>query len=122
MHLALDDLIRNLKDVSGEKELALEKKEKLRHSLDREKQSLQHTITSEELKVFQEVLGDLKENLNVHSYQAFIAPLRLVHVEGERVVISAPTDSLSWVIDHYLDRIRDTYREHTGRDIAVEII
>ncbi|MDP2982178.1 MAG: DnaA N-terminal domain-containing protein [Candidatus Latescibacter sp.] len=121
MHLALDDLIRDLKNVSGEKEIARIKKEKVDHILDREKQALKSTISSEEMQVFKKVLADLKDTMNMYSYQAFIEPLRLMQVEGERIVIFAPPDSVSWVKDHYSDRINETYSRQTGRDIVVEI-
>jgi hypothetical protein len=121
IHLALDDLIRELKNVSGEKETALKKKEKVKQIFYRERQMLDTSIPSDEMEVFKNVLADLKDDMNIHSYQAFIEPLRLLKVEKDHREVSAPPDSLIWVKDHYYDLIRETYSEKAGREITLEI-
>lgn len=121
MHLAMNDLIQDMKTVSGETDLAREKQDALKRTLDWRNNDSVRSVTPEDMKIWLNVVDIMRNSLNEHSFSAFIEPLRLDTVEGERVVISSPPDSVSWVIDHYVDRIRDSYRECTGKDMIVEV-
>jgi hypothetical protein len=121
MHLAMNDLIQVLKTVSGETELAREKQETLRKNVDMGVQEKARTVSPDDVRVWEEVVEMLKNTVNAHSFSAFIEPLRLEEADDTRVVISSPPDSVSWVNDHYVDRIRDSYRECTGKDMIVTV-
>jgi hypothetical protein len=121
MHLAMDDLIRELKTVSGSAELAREKQEAVKNTREWNDDTPSKTVSPEDMKTWLEVRALLGETLNEHSFSVFIEPLRLEGVEGNKVLIGSPPDSVSWVLDHYLDHIRDSYRERTGREVIVEI-
>ena len=121
MHLAMSDLIQELKTVSGETELAREKQEALRKTIDLRNHEPVRSVTPEDMKTWLDVVDMLRNSLNEHSFSAFIEPLHLDEVEGGRVVLSSPSDSVSWVIDHYVERIRDSYRECTGKDVVIEV-
>ena len=121
MHLAMDDLISELKNVSGEKELVQKKEEMLKKNLQQEDRKEEKSITGNDLKTWQKIYKELKEILNEHSFRSFIEPVKLIEVKGNLVTLSAPADSLSWIKDHYLEHIEETYREKTGKNISVEI-
>ena len=130
IHLSMEDLIRELKDVSGKKELAKEKRRIVDESVVAESAGdtkaweageTEVSVSSEDLKQWLSITDDLKKSLNEHSFGAFIEPLRLKSVVGDEVHLGAPPDSVSWVADHYLDRIKEVYCEKTGREITVTI-
>jgi len=121
MHLAMNDLIRELKDVSGTKELAEEKRQAIERRNRWEARETEKAVSSDDLKQWLSIADDLKKSLNEHSFGAFIEPLRLKAVVGDEVHLGAPPDSVSWIVDHYLDRIEAAYREKTGREITITI-
>lgn len=121
MHLAMNDFIKDLKHVSGEKEVIREKQDALQKNLEWKNSAAARPVSAEDLHVWGQVMEDLRGNLNEHSFTAFIAPLRLDAVEESRIILSSPPDSVSWVNDHYVERIMGCYRERTGREVAVEI-
>ena len=121
MHLAMNDLIQELKQVSGEKEVIQEKQEALQKNLEWNNRAAARPVSAEETGLWLQVVEDLRNVLNEHSFSAFIEPLRLDAVEGDRICLAAPPDSVSWVNDHYVERIRDCYRERTGRALNVEV-
>lgn len=121
MHLAMSDLIQEMKTVFGETELAREKQEALRKTIDLRNHEPVRSVSPEDMKTWFDVVETLRNSLNEHSFSVFIEPLHLYEVEGDRVVISSPPDSVSWVIDHYVERICDSYRECTGKDVVIEI-
>jgi chromosomal replication initiation ATPase DnaA len=73
------------------------------------------------MKRWLSVVDQLREELNEHSFASFIEPLKLTRVRGGKITLSAPPDSVSWVADHYSDRIRDVYREKNGKEVEVEV-
>jgi len=122
MHLAMDDLIRELKAVSGDREAVERRKEAVARSAGSGGGETPNNISGEDFKRWLDVVDELKKNLNSHSFRAFIEPLRLLSVEGETVRLNAPPDSLSWIVDHYHGIIEKTYREKTGGSVSVEIV
>jgi len=120
MHLAMDDLINNLKNVSGEKDLAEKKRETLLKNFEWENKKQTKNVSGDDLKTWLEVIEDLKGELNDHSFRAFIEPLKLVAVKDTSVFLSAPPDSVSWIVDHYVGNIEESYREKTGENIIVK--
>ncbi len=121
MHLAMDDLIRELKTVSGEKELAEKKKEALKRKHDLENNESPVNYTEKDMKEWISVVKDLKGNLNEHSFSVFIEPLRIETVKGKNIIISAPPDSVSWVNDHFVEKIVESYFDLTGKEVIVEV-
>jgi len=121
MHMAMNDFIGELKDVSGEKELARKKKEVLDKNIEWENRDQSKNVSSDDLKLWVEVVENLKSNLNEQSFQAFIEPLKLLAAEENSVTIGAPPDSVSWIVDHYLGIIEETFREKTGNKMLVKI-
>ena len=121
MHMAMNDFIGELKNVSGEKELAQKKKELLDKNIEWENRDKSKNVSSDDLKLWVEVVENLKSNLNDQSFKAFIEPLKLLAVEDDSVTIGAPPDSVSWIVDHYLGIIEETFREKTGNKMLVKI-
>jgi len=122
MHLAMDDLIKELKTVSGEKELAEEKKASLKKTIEWEKREHDRSVSNDDMKLWLDIVGELKNSVNEHSFRAFIEPLKLVSVDGDSVTLSAPPDSLSWIVDHYQKIIEDTYCEKTSSVVSVHLV
>ena len=120
MHLAMDDLINELKNVSGEKDLAEKKRETLLKNFEWENKKQSKDVSGDDLKTWLEVIEDLKVELNDHSFRAFIEPLKLVAVKKTSVFLRAPPDSVSWIVDHYVENIEESYREKTGKNIKVK--
>lgn len=120
MHLAMDDLIRELKDVSGEKAIVQEKLNALRKKKSIEEET-SPPVSDEDIKNWYDIMDELKSILNEHSFTVFIKPLKVSVVEGNKVVLKAPSDSISWIKDHFWERIQDAYREKVNKDIIVEI-
>ncbi len=121
MHMAMNDFIGELKNISGEKELAQKKKEVLEKNIEWENRDQSKNVSSDDLKLWVEVVENLKGNLNDQSFKAFIEPLKLLSAEKDTVTISAPPDSVSWIVDHYLELIEDTFMEKTGKNMSVKI-
>lgn len=121
MHLAMDDMIRDLKGVSGEADAAKKKREALAKNAQWEQTERTPSLSSEALKTWAGVVDELKGSLNEHSYKAFIEPLKLVQADERSVTLSAPPDSVSWVIDHYRDVIAGEYERATGNAVTVAI-
>lgn len=121
MHLAMNDLIQELKQVSGEKEVIQEKQDALQKNMEWNTRAAVRPVTAEEAGIWLLVVEDLRNALNEHSFSAFIEPLRLDAADEDTILLSAPPDSVSWVNDHYVERIRDCYREKTGRSLKVEV-
>lgn len=120
MHLAMDDLINDLKNVSGEKDLAEKKRETLLKNFEWENKKQTKNVSGDDVKTWLEVIEDIKGELNDHSFRAFIEPLKLVAVKETSVFLSAPPDSVSWIVDHYVENIEASYREKTGKNIKVK--
>ncbi|HEX5078836.1 MAG TPA: chromosomal replication initiator protein DnaA [Geminicoccaceae bacterium] len=58
-----------------------------------------------------QVQGLLRTELDDTAYRTWLAPLDLVGLEGDRVLLSVPTRFLrDWVAAHYADRIRALWR------------
>ena len=121
MHLAMDNFISELKNVSGEKELAEKKQEALKRKHNLEKKETLTNFTEKDMTIWLSVIDDLRENLNEHSFSAFIQPLKLMGVEGNNVIISAPPDSISWVIDHFVEKIEASYLDKTEKKVKIEV-
>jgi hypothetical protein len=121
LHLAMNDLIQDLKSQSAEKGVLEEKQVALQKNMEWRNSESMKKVSAEDLQVWQEVVEDLRMSLNEHSFAAFIEPLRLDSIEGEHVFLSAPPDSVSWVSDHYSERIRACYRDRTGKEISVVV-
>lgn len=121
LHLAMNDLIQDLKSQSVEKGILEEKQSALRKNLEWRNTEGLKKVSAEDLQTWQEVMEDLRVILNEHSFTAFIEPLKLDSVEGDRVFLSAPPDSVSWVSDHYAERIGACYLDRTGKNILVEV-
>jgi len=121
MHLAMNDLINELKGISGEKDRLREKQEALIKNREVEEENVNGIISNEDIKTWFKVIEELKENINEHSYSAFIEPLTLKKVEGDRIVIKSPHDSVSWVIDHFRERIEDVYSKQLNFKVNIEI-
>ena len=121
MHLAMDDLISELKTVSGKKDLAEKKQEALKRKHNWERKEALTNFTEKDMAIWRSVISDLKENLNEHSFSAFIQPLKLIGVEGNNVTISAPPDSISWVVDHFIEKIETSYLDKTEKKVTIEV-
>jgi len=121
MHLAMDDLISDLKNTSDEKGLAEKKKEALKRKYDWERKESLTNFTENDMTLWLSVVDDLRENLNEHSFTAFIQPLKLIAVEGDNVIVSAPPDSVSWVVDHFVGKIEESYLDKTGKKVTVTV-
>jgi hypothetical protein len=121
MHLAMEDLIRDLKHVSGEKEEAEKKQELLKRRSEWETIEQQTNFTDDDLTLWKSVVEDLRETMNEHSFAAFIAPLKLISSESGKVVVGSPPDFASWVRDHFVDKIEESYLEKTGKKIVLEV-
>jgi len=122
MHLAMEDLIKELKDVAGEKDLAREKQEALKRKAETEMEQSASNLDEKAVETWRAVVEDLRENMNENSFSAFIEPLKLIAAEDDRVVVSSPPDSLSWVVDHFVEKIEESYREKIGKEITVEVV
>ena len=121
MHLAMDDLIHDLKNISGEKELVKKKTDNLRKNIELENGKSVEAVSDKDNKTWVEIYEELKECLNEHSFKAFIEHLKLIAVDGDLVTLKAQPDSVSWIIDHYLEQIEQLYNEKKGKDITVRI-
>ena len=121
MHLAMEDFINDLKSVSDDKDYVKEKSEKLKKNIEWKNMKKSENFSNDDMKLWIQIVDDLKESLNEHSFAAFIEPLKLVEVEGDSVTLGSPPDSLSWVIDHYCERIEKLYREKTGKSIIIDV-
>ncbi|HUT44315.1 MAG TPA: DnaA N-terminal domain-containing protein, partial [Desulfobacterales bacterium] len=121
MHLAMKDLISELKDVYGEKNVVQEKISALRNKKKMEENESSMEVSNDDIQKWFDIMDELKSQLNEHSFSAFIKPLKLILVDGVRIVLQAPSDSVSWVIDHFQEQIQETYREKTGKNIIVEV-
>lgn len=119
MHLAMDDLIRDLKHVSGEKDTAREKQEALKRTAENAASDARQAVLPAEIAVWEKVVEDLRNDLNDHSFKAFIEPLRLVASDSASATLEAPDDSVSWIIDHYRDVIAERYSAIAGREVAI---
>ena len=120
IHDAMNDLIKDLKDASGGKKLVREKEKVLLQNKVSESQTLRNA-TNEDLKTWLDVISELKSLLNEHSFTAFIEPLTIESVDSTTIILKSPQDSISWVQDHFLNQIQETYRKITKQDIVVEI-
>ncbi len=59
----------------------------------------------------------LREEVGDTAYTTWLQPLSAAEMEGDRVVIGAPTPFLrDWVVAHYADRIRSVWR-HVNPDV-----
>ena len=67
------------------------------------------------------MLDRLREEINEHSFSAFIEPLKLIAVEDDAVLLESPPDAVSWVKDHFKESIEVVYREVANRPITLEI-
>ncbi len=121
LHLAMDDLISDLKNISGDKELAKKKQEAIKRKSNWDSMDSPQSVGEKDMETWSSIMDDLKENLNEHSFSAFIVPLKLVSVEDKRVVISSPPDSVTWVVDHFVEKIENSYLNKTGKEIKVEV-
>jgi len=121
MHLAMKELISELKDVSGEKDAVQDKITALSNKKKMDEHDSSLTVSNEDIQKWFDIVDELKSELNEHSFSAFIKPLKLISVDGDRVKLKAPADSVSWVIDHFQEQIQETYREKTGKTIIIEI-
>ena len=122
IHLAMKDLIDDLKRVSGQKEEVKRRQEALEKSMEWEmRESAASSVEEEDRTVWAEIVKILGEELNDHSFRAFIEPLKLLAVGEGSVTFGAPPDFVSWIHDHYRDRIAECYRESTGKDVSVVI-
>ncbi|MGH6920394.1 MAG: DnaA N-terminal domain-containing protein, partial [Geminicoccaceae bacterium] len=58
-----------------------------------------------------QVQGLLRTEFDDTAYRTWLAPLNLVGLEGDRVLLAVPTRFLrDWVAAHYADRIRALWR------------
>lgn len=121
MHLAMKDLISELKDVSGEKNVVQEKISALRKKKKMDENEFSLTASNEDIQKWFDILEELKSQLNEQSFSSFIKPLTLISVEGDKIVLKSPIDSVSWVKDHFQEQIQETYREKTGKNVIVEV-
>ena len=121
LHLAMDDFIRELKNVSGEKDMVKEKQEALKRKNEQENKESIGNISEKDMKMWLSVVDDLNENINKHSFSAFIKPLKLVEADEKKIIVSSPSDSLTWVIDHFVEKIEKSYLDKTGKVINVEV-
>jgi len=116
----MDDFIKDLKTVSGEVDMVREKNEAIQKSMSNKNEKPRH-VTSDDLRVWLGVVDDLRENLNEYSFRTFIEPLSLLASEKDAVIVGSPADSVSWIVDHYLDMITESYEKVSGRRAIVEI-
>lgn len=121
IHQAMETLIQELKEVSGEKDLAEEKKAALKKSQETEKKERSRSLTKKDIATFNSVVKSLGETVNENSFAAFIAPLKLLSAKGSTITLGAPPESVSWIEDHFADTIEEAYRDKTGRKITVEV-
>ena len=121
MHLAMDDLIKELRTVSGEKGLADRKKQALKLRRESNAGEVKVEYSPDDLAEWNNVVGDLRDSINEHSFSAFIEPLTLKGVKGDRIILEAPPESASWVVDHFVEKIEISYREKTGKTVIVEV-
>ena len=122
MHLAMDEFIKGLKGVSEEKTVAEEKQKAIQRQKDWESRSTIEKFTVKDTVEWNAVLSDLRDNINIRSFTAFIEPLKLIEREGDKVVLSSPPDSVSWVNDHFVDIISESYFRVSGKEVRVEVI
>jgi hypothetical protein len=122
IHQAMKDLIDDLKKVSGQKEAVKRRQEALDKSIEWEmSEPAARSVEEKERTRWNEIVKTLREDLNDHSFRAFIEPIKLLAVGEGSVTLGAPPDFVSWIHDHYRDRIAECYRENTGTDITVTI-
>jgi len=122
MHLAMNDLIQELKSVSGEKADVKKKQAALnknRESADSDALSL---VSAKDLELWKNVLIRLEKEVNDHSYKAFIETLTLKSSENGIVTLSAPSDSISWIDDHYRLVIEKACTELAEREMSVKLV
>lgn len=121
IHLAMDDMIKNLKNISGEKDVFIKKIEAIKKKKEFEDNNTEIRYSEDDFAEWLSVVEDLRENLNEHSFNAFILPLKLISAEGETVILISPPESLSWVDDHFKDKIEESYFSRTGKKIMVSV-
>jgi len=121
IHLAMEDLIKDLKNVSVQKEYEEKMNQAAAQKLEWERLSTAHTVKDEDIVLFESVKKEMKNTINEFSFSSFIEPLKLLNAFNNEVTLGSPPDSVSWVRDHYTERIMDIYREFSGREIKVEI-
>ena len=66
-------------------------------------------------------LERLREQVTELTFDVWLRPLELIEATSDRVVVSAPPRSASWVRDRYLPLITDAVARSTGRQVEVEI-
>jgi len=70
-----------------------------------------------------QVQGLLRAEFGDHTYRTWLAPLDLVGIEGDRVLLRVPTRfQRDWVAAHYADRIRALWRRMHPRVNGVALL
>lgn len=72
--------------------------------------------------IWSEALQGLQPRLGSQTFDLWLRPLALRHVEAERVCVTAPNRFMKeWFENHYLGVVRDELRARTARDYAIEV-
>jgi chromosomal replication initiator protein len=74
-------------------------------------------------ELWSQALESIRGKLSKPSFETWLMSTKAVDYYDETLVISAPNDfTRDWLASHYVDLIRDTLTEITGKDIEVRIV
>jgi len=74
-------------------------------------------------ELWSRALESIRGKLSKPSFETWLMSTKAVDYDDDTLVISAPNDfTRDWLASHYVDLIRDTLLEITGKEIEVRIV
>ncbi|MDD5449895.1 MAG: chromosomal replication initiator protein DnaA [Candidatus Omnitrophica bacterium] len=68
-----------------------------------------------------EVLKIIKSSVNTQTFQTWFSFIEPVSFTGDTLIVQVPNQFFkSWILEHYIDTIKNSLRGVTGRDIELE--
>ena len=73
-------------------------------------------------ELWETVLSFCRENMNSIAFNMWIDPLKLIKIEAERVIVSAPAFKIDLIMTKYKSFIEDAFYNVMGFNVELEII
>ncbi len=73
-------------------------------------------------ELWETVLSFCRENMNSIAFNMWIDPLKLIKIEAERVIVSAPAFKIDLIMTKYKSFIQDAFYNVMGFNVELEII
>lgn len=73
-------------------------------------------------ELWEAVCDYCRQNMNSIAYNMWIDPLKLIKLDSERVIISAPAFKIDLIMDKYRNLIEESFYNIMGFNVAVELI